>query len=141
MRRKISDIVQLFDEVESLMADLWEFNFPSAESFWCPATDVFVAGDEVYVILEVPGVARRDMKVAVSPVLVEVSGVRPTPSCFRRGTSFYELELPRGVFRKRIALPCRTDPHRLELTLEDGLLTLKLPRVAARKDDENKKGE
>ena len=132
MSRRIDDMIQFFDEVESLVASFWEFQFPSAGGVWSPATDVFVAGDEVYVLVEVPGVARKNLKIAVSPVLIEVSGIRPSPSFFRRGTSFYELEIPYGAFRKRIALPARVDPRRLKAVLKDGLLTLRLPRAATR---------
>ena len=58
MRHDIDDIVQFFDEVESLVASFWEFQFPSAGGIWSPATDVFIAGEEVIVLVEVPGVAR-----------------------------------------------------------------------------------
>jgi HSP20 family protein len=127
MRHDIDDIVQLFDEVESLVAGFWEFQFPSAGGIWSPATDVFVAGQEVIVLVEVPGVARKDLKVAISPVLLEVSGLRPTPEFFSRGTNFYELEIAYGAFRKRIALPARVDPRRVKTQLRDGLLSLRLP--------------
>jgi HSP20 family protein len=141
VRSGFDDIVQFFDEVESLMASFWEFQFPSLAMTWSPATDVFVAGEEVYIVVELPGILRRDLKIAVSPVLVEVSGMRRTPPYFGRGTSFYELEIPHGVFRKRIALPCRIEPRRLKLALKDGLLTLRLPRAKAQPVLEDKKGK
>lgn len=140
MRNKFDDIVQLFDEVESLVSGYWDFHFPTPSTVWSPATDVFVAGDEVFILVEVPGVARQDLRVAVTPVIVEVSGIRPTPEFFRRGTSFYELELPYGVFRKRVALPCRIDPQRTIVELEAGLLTLRLLRAGARRANSGRKG-
>ena len=133
MRLDIDDIVQFFDEVESLVSGLWEFQFPETGGIWSPATDVFIAGDEVIVLVEVAGVARANLHVAISPVLLEVSGSRPTPDFFRRGTNFYELEIPYGAFRKRIALPARVEPRRVKTQLKDGLLTLRLPRSAARR--------
>lgn len=141
MRTGYEDIVQLFDEVESLMTSFWEFHFPSLTMTWSPATDVFVDGEEVYIVVELPGILRRDLKIAVSPVLVEVSGMRRTPGLFRQGTSFYELEIPHGVFRKRVALPCRTEPRKLKLTLKDGMLTLRLPRARAQPVPEEKRGK
>ncbi|MEO0108115.1 MAG: Hsp20/alpha crystallin family protein [candidate division WOR-3 bacterium] len=134
MLRELDDIIQLFDEAEALVASFWEFQFPSSGMTWSPATDVFLAGDVVHVRVEVPGVARKDLKIAVSPVLIEVSGFRPTPASFRNGTSFYELEIPYGVFRKRIALPCRVNPQEVTGELEAGLLTLVLPKAGARPD-------
>ena len=141
MRPGHDDIVQLFDEVESLMASFWEFHFPSLTMTWSPATDVFVDGNDVFIMVELPGILRRDLKIAVSPVLVEVSGMRRKPGLFRQGTSFYELEIPHGVFRKRVALPCRTEPRRLKLTLKDGMLTLRLPRAKAQPVPVEKKGK
>jgi len=141
MRPGHEDIVQLFDEVESLMASFWEFHFPSLTMTWSPATDVFVDGNDVFIMVELPGILRRDLKIAVSPVLVEVSGMRRKPGLFQQGTSFYELEIPHGVFRKRVALPCRTEPRRLKLTLKDGMLTLRLPRAKAQPVPVEKKGK
>jgi HSP20 family protein len=141
MRPANGDIVQLFDEVESLMTSFWEFHFPSLTMTWSPATDVFLAGDQVYIVVELPGILRRDLKIAVSPVLVEVSGLRRTPGFFGQGTSFYELEISHGVFRKRIALPCRTEPRRLKVALKDGMLTMRLPRAKTQPALGEKKGK
>jgi HSP20 family protein len=130
MRSRLEDIVQFFDEVESAVAGFWELQMPSVGSIWSPATDVFMTSDEVCLIVEVPGVERENLKIAVSPVLVEVSGVRPTPDLFRRAASFYELEIAYGVFRKRIALPCRVVPRGVKAELKDGVLSLRLRRSA-----------
>lgn len=129
MTRRTDCLIQLFDEVESLMSGLMEFQFPAVENFWSPATDVFTTADEVGIILELPGVPSAELKVAVSPVIVEISGVRPTPQFFSRALSFYEMEIPHGAFRKRIALPCRVDVRRARADFQDGLLTLHLPRA------------
>jgi HSP20 family protein len=130
MRQRLTEAIQIFDEVEALVAGFWEFQFPAVTPTWSPATDVFVSRDEVCIRVEVPGVARKDLKIAVSPVVLEISGFRPTPESFRRGTSFYELEIPYGVFRKRVALPCRVVPKEIRAVLVDGLLTVCLPKLA-----------
>lgn len=133
MSRRIDDIIQFFDEVESLMASVWEFQFASPRGSWSPATDVFVTDDEVNVLMDLPGVEQQNMSIAISPVLLEVSGYRPSPAAFRHGTSFHELEIPYGVFRKRIVLPVRVDPRRMKAVLKDGLLTLRLPFALRRR--------
>jgi HSP20 family protein len=137
MSRRFDDVIELFDEVESLVASFWEFQFPPTPSIWSPETDVFQTEDCVRVIVQIPGVARRDLKIAVSPVLLEVTGTRPRPAFFSQGQSFYELGIAYGVFRKRIALPCRVDPQGIRMSLREGLLMLRLPRAVKR----NKKGE
>ena len=132
MSRRYDDIIELFDEVESLVTSFWEFQFPATPSIWSPETDVFMTDDCVHVIVLVPGVSRRDLRIAVSPVLLEVTGSRPRPGFFSQGRNFYELEIAYGVFRKRIALPCRVDPQGIKLNLREGLLSLTLPKAAVR---------
>ncbi|MEO0108415.1 MAG: Hsp20/alpha crystallin family protein [candidate division WOR-3 bacterium] len=132
MARSLADIIQFFDELEATVVSLWDGQSSASSSFWSPATDVYTTEQYVNVIVELAGVERENLKILVSPLVLEVSGTRPTPASFHKAQNFYGLEIAYGLFRKRITLPCRVEPRAVRTQLKDGLLRLRLRRAQTR---------
>ena len=101
----------------------------NASPTWEPPADVFETGDQLIVIVALPGVAEAQLAVELEPGAVVVRGQRRLPPAC--GARIHRIELPYGRFERRIVLP----PGQLQLgarTLADGCLTLSLLKQEAR---------
>jgi HSP20 family molecular chaperone IbpA len=103
------------------------FTLASDAAAWEPPADVFEGGDELAVVVALPGVADDDVEVLAEPGAIVVRAHRPQPlagAC--RGVR--QLEIPYGYFERRVALP----PGRYEALSRDlthGCLILRFARV------------
>lgn len=92
-----------------------------------PAADVYERDGVVLVVVELPGVKAQDVRVHIDGDRVTVSGKRARAQAGRTAGCF-RLETSCGAFRRTLRLPAKVDPTRGDAKLEDGLLTLRLPR-------------
>jgi HSP20 family molecular chaperone IbpA len=87
-----------------------QFFRPAAASrvqvVWEPPVDVFEDEREIVVVVAMPGVNADRMQVIGEPGVITVRGVRPLP-LVGPGHSVRQLEIPYGVFERRIPLPAR----------------------------------
>ena len=98
--------------------------------------DVFETDEAVVVRLELAGVRGEDVKVQVDGELLKVSGVRRVPSEPRAGR-LHRMEIAFGPFHRDVRISIPFDRERVGAHLEDGLLTVTLPkRLPARRDIE-----
>jgi HSP20 family protein len=120
-----------FRDLEELNARLGELMRTATHNvhnpeFWTPLTDVEETEDAWVVELEVPGVKPNDISVEVrdSSELVVTGEIkeRERAGILRRRTR------PVGRFEYRVALPGETDRDRIEASLSDGVLTVRVPK-------------
>jgi HSP20 family molecular chaperone IbpA len=97
--------------------------------FFVPSTDVYETADALTVVLEVPGVAREAVEVEVKEDVLRVEG-RIDASKYQGLEPVY-TEYNVGHWTRSFALSDRVDSERIEARLEDGVLTLTLPKTAA----------
>ncbi len=91
---------------------------------WEPSVDLYENGDEVRLLVALPGVNSRQVGVLLDDQGLLVRGERPIPSACQQA-AIHRLEIPYGRFERRIALP----PGRYQLHeqfIEDGCLVLVL---------------
>jgi len=101
-----------------------------AQPSWEPPVDVFETAREVIVLTVLPGVAAERMAIAIEGGLLVVSGSRSFPAELR-DAAIHRLELPQGLFERRIALPAgRYDGVRTSLL--DGCLVIRLRKLEGR---------
>ena len=100
----------------------------SARPNWEPPVDIFQAGNELWIVAALPGVAAPSVEIGVADGVLTIAGERRPPAP-QRDAAIHRLEIPQGRFERRIALPGGS----YELTrhdVRDGLLTLVLLRRA-----------
>jgi HSP20 family molecular chaperone IbpA len=100
---------------------------------WQPLYDLFIFGDDIIVTIELPGVASRDFAVHVYKHHIFIRGKRKStevlaPEC----CTFHNIEIPYGLFYRRIDLPAPIELGKCVYKLEHGILHLKFPVVKER---------
>ena len=94
---------------------------------WEPAVDVFERGDELRLIVAIPGVSATAIEVSLATDELIVRGQRPIPAGARRAV-IHRLEIPYGRFERKITLPPGT--FRIERNcIAEGFLELTLHRL------------
>ena len=96
---------------------------------WTPPIAVWEAANEVIVFVDVPGVTRDRIELAVQGSTLSISGNRPTP--INNGHRLRFGERPLGPFRRVLPLPPGLRTAELTARLRDGVLEVVIPRDAA----------
>lgn len=95
-------------------------NVESARSL---ALDIRDEGDAYLLSALVPGLKSEDLTIQVLEDTVSVEG-----EYRREDGEFLLSELPVGPFRRALRLPVALDADKAEAKIEDGVLTLRLPK-------------
>jgi HSP20 family protein len=106
------------------------FGLAAGDGIAMPDVDIAETQNAYEVTLDVPGVAASDMDVSVDNGVLTVSGQRESET--KEGgedRSFHRVERYRGRFVRRIALPAGIDEDAVEARHENGVLTVRLPKV------------
>ncbi|GAA2902458.1 MULTISPECIES: Hsp20/alpha crystallin family protein [unclassified Streptomyces] len=97
---------------------------------WSPLADLSETDDAYLVEVEVPGVKREDLDIEMTERELTITGEfkeRERTGMLRRSTR------RRGRFEYRAALPGDISPENVEATLDNGVLTVKVPKAEATK--------
>jgi HSP20 family protein len=92
-----------------------------------PPTDIFESGDVLTIVMEMPGVDRKDVEVKVEDDILNVEG--------RLDFSKYEgmqpvyTEYNVGHYLRSFSLSSKIDQDRITAQMQDGVLTLLLPKA------------
>ena len=96
--------------------------------FYVPPADVWETEDALAVALEVPGAARETVTIELKDDVLRVEA-RVDASKYEGLEPVY-AEYGVGHWARSFALPGKVDRERIEARLEDGVLTLTLPKAA-----------
>jgi HSP20 family protein len=95
---------------------------------WIPDVDIEEQDDAYVIEAELPGVKREDVNIELVGNEILVTGEikeRERQGVLRRRTR------RRGSFELRVALPDRVDGDRIDAHLENGVLTVRVPKSEA----------
>lgn len=95
---------------------------------WEPPIDVLETEQRLWIIAALPGVAPEDVQVKIEGETLIVAGQRPLPS-HGRNANIVRLEIPYGLFERRIALKSGR-LHLVEQQLLYGCLVLTFTKLA-----------
>jgi HSP20 family molecular chaperone IbpA len=96
------------------------------ESYFVPATDIYETADELILVADLPGVKADGLDVMVEDnVLV----IRAAPKAREQADGEVLLqEFATGEFYRAFQLPADFDAAKIQATLKQGVLTLRLPK-------------
>jgi HSP20 family molecular chaperone IbpA len=92
-----------------------------------PRVDVFENKDELVLVVDLPGVTQDALKIHLEAERLDIEA-RPEPP--RPATALLR-ETRRFDYRRSFVLPGWVDREKAAAQLKDGVLTLRLPKVAA----------
>jgi len=92
-----------------------------------PASEASVQDDAYRIAIELPGVAEEDIDVSVHDGVVRVRGEKKT-SHEEESETWYFSERQFGSFSRSFRVPPDADQDAVEAGLDDGVLTLVLPK-------------
>jgi HSP20 family protein len=125
--RKRDDIDRLHDEIRELVDDLWQVpRFVAGRRGFRPNVDCIRVDDPpvLHVIVELPGVDAKTIRVVAADRVLVVAGERCRPKLSGR---YQQMELEYGSFQRRISLAEPVDTAEASARYEKGLLTVELP--------------
>jgi len=100
---------------------------PSQNTMFRPAVDVREDSDAYVVHVEVPGVPRENLDIAMQDGALLIRGRKESTS--QSGDArFRRVERSYGTFARALQLPRNVDPERISASLNDGVLEVRLPK-------------
>jgi HSP20 family protein len=101
---------------------------------WSPSVNVKETDSAYEIEAELPQVARDDIHVKVENGVLCIEGERKHRK-EEKGEKFHRIESSYGKFMRRFTLPEDADAAKVDATSKDGMLTVKIPRTAAKKTE------
>ncbi len=93
-----------------------------------PAIDVIETDTELVVKAELPGVSKDDIDLTLHEDRLLLSGgTRHEEET--SGEGYVRREIRSGTFRRSIPLPAAIDAERLEASFDNGVLTIRAPKI------------
>lgn len=103
---------------------------PTAELF--PAMNVWTNQEEAIITAELPGYQIKDLQLTISKDELHIKGSRQ-PEELKEGMQLHRQERGFGEFERSMRLPFLVDVDKVKARMENGILTLTLPRAEADK--------
>lgn len=96
------------------------------------AVDVYQTDDELVIQSTIAGVKPEDLDISIEGDVIAIRGAREKPAQDSEINYFYQ-ECYWGPFSREIILPCEVDPSRVEATMKEGVLTVRIPKIEREK--------
>jgi HSP20 family protein len=121
-----------FEDISDRMGQLINAAFGDVGTAvpWSPLADVFETDDAYIVETEIPGARKNDVDIQLNDRELAVSG----EIVEREGGRLRRKERRRGRFEYRVYLPGDIDPDGVRAELEEGILTVIVPKATTEKN-------
>lgn len=131
MRRMMEDLDRMFEEAGAgrWLETPWSGEGRrgvTREALWMPQVDVLEREGRLVVRADLPGVARKDLRVEVTDDALVLEGERRREVEEERG-GMSRSERSYGSFHRAIPLPEGVDPEKVEARFDGGVLEVTLP--------------
>lgn len=95
-----------------------------------PQINLTEDADKFYLRAELPGVKAEDLEMQATVKNLSISGERKIEA-ENEGVRYHRREREAGKFSRIIAMPNEIDPDRIEANMQDGILTIRIPKAEA----------
>jgi len=109
--------------MDEIMRD-WEEDYTAELTF---PIDVKADSDSFTISALLPGVGPENLDIQIVNEIVTIAG--ELDAAREEGASYLLAERPSGKFHRVVSLPTPLDAGKVEADLENGVLTLKIPRA------------
>lgn len=132
---ELSPVAALRNEMDRLFDSFFREPFGAldwplwGQDKWSPAIDVAENDQELTVRAELPGIDPKELDVTVAGNQLVLSGEKKESS-EHEGKDFYRSETRYGSFRRSVPLPEGVDTENVDAQYANGVLTLRLKKIA-----------
>lgn len=120
------DIQQFVEKVVPLANDDKDF---------APDCDILESEDEFKIILDLPGLSKKEIGIALKNQVLTVKGEREVSA--GDGEEFKRQERKRGAFSRAFAVPQNVNAAEISANFRNGVLTIAMPKSEALKDSQS----
>lgn len=113
-----------FSDLSRLQSEIFGEN---ARTSFTPAVDIVEEENAIVLHAEVPGMKPEEIDVSVENNVLTLSGER-TISNEETNDKYHRVERRYGSFSRAFVLPKHVDGEAIEAALDQGVLTLRLPK-------------
>ncbi|NJN44442.1 MAG: Hsp20/alpha crystallin family protein [Anaerolineae bacterium] len=92
-----------------------------------PHTDIYETTDAIFVVADMPGVNDQSVDITLEKNILSIQGL--VEPIYPDGYSVAYAEYEDGDFQRKFTLNNQIDQDRIEATLREGVLRLKLPKI------------
>ena len=103
------------------------FSTPFDRAAFLPAADITVSGGDMVLTMDLPGLTADDLDIELVDGYLLVRGERKRPD-LAEGSRFAHTERTFGRFERRIRVPDGVDPEKVAATMDNGVLSLIVPK-------------
>jgi len=117
-------INRLFDESSSARTQGQE---GAAGAMWAPAVNTYEDKDAFLLSCDLPGMDQKDVKLNLDNNMLTISGTRKLEHEDKR-ENYQRVECFFGTFSRSFTLPATVDAAKIDASMENGVLTIRLPK-------------
>jgi HSP20 family protein len=103
-------------------------NGEAVGSAWTPSVDVREDKDHLTITMDVPGVRPEDVRISLENQVLTISGEKQQQN-EQKDERWHRWERSYGRFERTFTLPSTVDADRIEATTDNGVLTVRLPKI------------
>jgi HSP20 family protein len=102
-----------------------------ARRCFVPRTDIYEVGEDIFVVADMPGTDEKSVEITLERNVLTINGyVEPMyPENYQLAHAEYDV----GDYQRSFRLSDEIDRDRIEATVRDGILRLRLPKADAAK--------
>ena len=127
--RSITKFQDAFSDLFNRFFENWDL-IPSMEGrTWWPLLDVNERENEFVIRAELPGMKSEDIQLTVQGNVLTISGEKLEKTEEEKKGKYYHVERRYGSFRRDVTLPSSVDADKIEAGMENGVLTVTLPKT------------
>ena len=127
-----TDVMNMQREINKIFGDLFHGDMQNDgslfPSFLTPAVDVVEHDDKYVVKVELPGVAKDDVKITMRDNILTIRGEKKQED-HAKESGFQRVERSYGSFQRSFILPTTVRNDGVDATYRDGILTITLPKA------------
>jgi HSP20 family protein len=118
---------RLNSHFNDLMSDFFREVSPFSVRSFGLGFNIYEHNDKYHIEAELPGVAMEDLDITIKGNTVTLAGERKAP-VLQNGETMHRQERWAGKFSREISLPVELDADQTTATLQNGVLTLSVPK-------------
>jgi HSP20 family protein len=119
-------LFQFQNTLDQLRSSNWLQASPSGGGGY-PPINVFRKGEDIVLVIEVPGVRKSDLRIEAKGNTIRIAGTKTVEQADK--ASVHRVERRGGQFDRAVTLPIEIDADRIKAECRDGILALHLPRA------------